>query len=69
MDNADSIRVLTKPETLKAVGLSAETWYRLERRGETPPKTQISTRRIGYRLIDIANWLDQRRRGGGNEVA
>jgi predicted DNA-binding transcriptional regulator AlpA len=60
----DAVRVLTRRETLKAVGLSDATWVRLEHRGETPPKTQISTNRIGYRLTDIAAWLDERRRGG-----
>ena len=64
MDNFDSVRVLTKPEALKVVGLSDRTWYRMEQRGETPPKTQISPNRIGYRLLDIMKWLDQRRRGG-----
>ena len=62
MDNFDSVRVLTKVETREAVGLSDRTWDRLERRGEGPPKTQISPNRIGYRLVDIREWLDRRRR-------
>jgi predicted DNA-binding transcriptional regulator AlpA len=67
VDNFDSVRVLTKPETLKMLGLSGPTWHRLEQRGQTPPKTDLSPNRIGYRVIDIMNWLDARRRGG--EVA
>jgi predicted DNA-binding transcriptional regulator AlpA len=61
----DSVRVLTKPETLEMLGLSQPTWLRMEMRGETPPKTQLSPNRIGYRLTDIKKWLDRRRRGDG----
>lgn len=63
MDDFDSVRVLSKPETLKLLGLSGETWYRMQRAGQLPPATQISDRRIGYRLLDLKAWLDQRRRG------
>lgn len=70
MDNDfDSVRVLTKPETLKILGLSEPTWLRMEQRGETPPKTQISPNRIGYRLVDIKEWLDRRRRRDGGKAA
>jgi predicted DNA-binding transcriptional regulator AlpA len=60
-NDLDIIRVLSRPETLKMVGLSDRTWDRLEARGETPPKTRISTNRVGYRVADIVRWLDQRR--------
>jgi predicted DNA-binding transcriptional regulator AlpA len=59
------VRVLTKPQAKKASTLSDRTWDRMEARGETPPKTQLSDNRIGYRLIDIIKWLDARRRGPG----
>ena len=53
MDDFDIVRVLTRAETIKALGLSPDTWARMEARGETPPKLQLSARRIGYRVIDI----------------
>jgi predicted DNA-binding transcriptional regulator AlpA len=56
-----AIRVLTRRETIKILGLSDRTWDRLEHNGQTPPKTQLSDNRIGYRLADIAKWLDGRR--------
>jgi predicted DNA-binding transcriptional regulator AlpA len=61
-DDFNSVRVLSKPQVLKATNLSDRTWERLEARGETPPKTQLSDNRIGYRLIDVEKWLDARRR-------
>jgi len=59
-DGLDAIRVLSRSETLKMVGLSDRTWDRLEASGETPPKTRLSPNRIGYRASDIRRWLDAR---------
>jgi predicted DNA-binding transcriptional regulator AlpA len=61
-DDFHSVMVLSKRQAFKAAGLSEKTWERLEARGETPPKTQLSDNRIGYRLIDVEKWLDARRR-------
>jgi predicted DNA-binding transcriptional regulator AlpA len=55
------LKVYTKKETQKILGLSGRTWDRLEALGETPPKTRLSPNRIGYRNSDIAAWLDARR--------
>ena len=57
---SDELKVYTKKETQKLLGLSGRTW-RLEALGETPPKTRLSPNRIGYRGSDIAAWLDARR--------
>jgi predicted DNA-binding transcriptional regulator AlpA len=58
---SDELKVYTKKETQKLLGLSGRTWDRLEALGETPPKTRLSPNRIGYRAPDIAAWLDARR--------
>jgi predicted DNA-binding transcriptional regulator AlpA len=63
-DDLNSIRVLSEPETYRAVGLSDRTWERLKAIGDVPPKTRLSEGRIGYRLSDIKKWLDARREGG-----
>ena len=57
----DSVRVLTRTQTIRALGLSDKTFERMEKAGETPPKTYISPRRIGYRVKHIQEWLDERR--------
>jgi predicted DNA-binding transcriptional regulator AlpA len=62
-DSLDSVRVLDEPTAIKLAGVSPRTWDRMRARGETPPITQISARRIGYRLIDLRAWLDARRVG------
>jgi predicted DNA-binding transcriptional regulator AlpA len=58
---SDELKVYTKKETQKLMGLSGRTWDREEAHGRTPPKTRLSPNRIGYRASDIAAWLDARR--------
>lgn len=59
----DSVRVIDRAQAIEAVGLSWNTWERMEERGETPPVTKLSKRRIGYRVVDLQRWLDARRSG------
>jgi predicted DNA-binding transcriptional regulator AlpA len=61
MSVEELLKVYTKPQAQKLVGISGRTWDRLEAVGETPPKTRLSPNRIGYRASDIAAWLDARR--------
>jgi predicted DNA-binding transcriptional regulator AlpA len=60
-DPFDSVRVVDEFTAIQLSGLSPRTWDRLRARGETPPITQLSSRRVGYRLIDLRAWLDARR--------
>jgi len=59
--NLDLVRVLTRPETIKAVGVSEKTWERLEALGDVPTKTRLFQGRVGYRLVHVKEWLDARR--------
>jgi predicted DNA-binding transcriptional regulator AlpA len=61
VDSPNSIRVLTEPELLQTLGLSDRTFERMKQRGDVPPKTQLSERRVGYRVCDVEEWLDKRR--------
>jgi predicted DNA-binding transcriptional regulator AlpA len=65
----DSVRVISRPDTIRLTGLAPRTFDRIEAKGEGPPKTQLSERRIGYRLIDIKEWLDARRVGASQTAA
>ena len=55
-------RVLSEKQTREIIGISESTSERMKEVGDYPPATQLSERRIGYRLIDIIRWLDKRRR-------
>jgi predicted DNA-binding transcriptional regulator AlpA len=63
-DDLDAVRVLTRSETLRVLGISDRTFDRIEYAGDGPPKTRISTGRIGYRVSDLKAWLDRRRERG-----
>jgi predicted DNA-binding transcriptional regulator AlpA len=56
------VRVLSRRETIQVIGVDERTFDRLEAAGDAPPKTQLSKRRIGYRLANIDAWLNGRRR-------
>ena len=60
-DGLNAIRVLSEIELRKMLGLSKKTFERLRYRGDVPPKTQLSDRRVGYRVCDVEEWLDRRR--------
>jgi predicted DNA-binding transcriptional regulator AlpA len=62
-DDFKTIRVLSRPETIRLVGVSERTWERLEAAGDVPPKIRLSEGRIGFRVSDIDAWLDARREG------
>ena len=57
----DLVRVLSEPEAIEAIGVSRRTWDRLKSLGDIPAKTRLSEGRIGYRVSDVAAWLDARR--------
>jgi predicted DNA-binding transcriptional regulator AlpA len=60
-DAFDLVRVVDEQTAIMLTGVSPRTWDRLRARGEAPPATKLSERRIGYRIIDLKNWLDARR--------
>jgi predicted DNA-binding transcriptional regulator AlpA len=60
-DIPECVQVLAERAAIKAAGVSEKTWKRLKARGETPPVTRLSPGRIGYRVADLAAWLDARR--------
>jgi predicted DNA-binding transcriptional regulator AlpA len=60
-DGLNAIRVLTETELCRTLGISNKTFERMRYRGDVPPKTQLSDRRIGYRVCDVEEWLDRRR--------
>ena len=56
----DDLRVLTSKQAIELLGISEQTFARLEARGEGPPKIRLSPRRIGYRVCDLKAWQDAR---------
>ena len=61
----DSLRVIPDKEMPGLLNISLATWERSKKAGDRPMVTQLSARRIGYRVSDIKAWLDRRREGSG----
>lgn len=55
--------LLSPRETARMLGnISDTTLWRMRQRGEFPEPVRISPGRKGYRVADIAAWLDARQR-------
>jgi predicted DNA-binding transcriptional regulator AlpA len=61
VQDIEAIRVLNRRDAIAQLGLSERTFQRLEASGDGPPKTRLSEGRVGYRVCDLAAWLDARR--------
>ena len=55
-------RIITKKELRQIVPFSPQHILRLEKLGRFPRRIQIGTRRVGWRLAEIENWLAARER-------
>ena len=55
------LKVFSRRETWLLLGLSEDTFRRLEEAGQAPDKTQLSDRRVGYTGRAIRAWQDARR--------
>jgi hypothetical protein len=56
------VRVISDKEMPGLLNISLATWERLKKAGDRPAVTQLSARRIGYRVDDTRAWLDGKRR-------
>jgi predicted DNA-binding transcriptional regulator AlpA len=61
VEDIEAIKVLNRREAVKHLGISERSFQRLEALGDGPPKTRLSEGRVGYRVSDVAAWLDARR--------
>jgi len=59
-NNQNQERVLRLAEVTKMVGLSRTTLWRMEQKGEFPARVPLSSRSVGWRFIDIDNWIKNR---------
>jgi predicted DNA-binding transcriptional regulator AlpA len=60
LDQLPPDAILTDREVSELVGISVDTLWRLERKGDAPPRIQLSARRHGRRLADVRHWLAER---------
>ena len=59
--NSENRPFMTIKEVSELLGISISTINRLVKRGEFPPKRQISPGRMGFIKYQIQEWIDNRR--------
>ena len=60
LDRLPPEAVLTDKQVCELVGISRDTLWRLERKGDAPARIQLSARRHGRQLSDVRRWLAAR---------
>jgi predicted DNA-binding transcriptional regulator AlpA len=55
-------RVLDSRESAAFCGISIPHWRRLYRAGKAPRPLQLGTRKYGWRIGDLVDWIEARRR-------
>lgn len=53
-------RILTKKEVCAIVPYTPQRIHRLERAGRFPKRLQLGPNRVGWRLVDIEKWINER---------
>lgn len=59
-ENKIQERILRLDEVTQLVGVSRTTLWRMERKGDFPARIPLSSRSVGWRSIDIDNWMKNR---------
>ena len=57
-------RVLDEKTAADFIGLSPATLERMRKLGTAPKHLMLSPRRLGYRVCDLLQWLDDRASAG-----
>ena len=52
-----SFKIIRAKELAESLGISIPTLWRMEKKGQLPPKIKISDRVSGWRETDILDWL------------
>jgi prophage regulatory protein len=63
------LRILTKKEVCTLVPYTPQHIHRLEKAGRFPRRIQLGPNRVGWRLVDIENWINARAAVAGASAA
>lgn len=57
----EDLVILRPKDIMDITGLSRETINRMEKRGDFPPKIQLSKRSIGWLETDVKKWFKEKK--------
>ncbi len=55
-----SWHIIRPSQLAEKLGVSRTTIYRMEKRGDLPPRIKMSNRAVGWRSDVIEEWLEER---------
>lgn len=59
-------KIFRPAEVVSLTGLSLSTIKRLEQRGEFPRRIKLSLKAIGWKSVDIQNWIESKKGEAAN---
>ena len=68
VERAQMDHVVAESATAEIIGVSKATLRRMVERGEGPRRLKLSARRVGYRMSDLAGWLNSRGEIAGSQT-
>lgn len=55
-------RVVRRKQLLELIGVSSTTQWRMERAGQFPARVRIGKGLVGWHLVEVEKWLEDRER-------
>ena len=58
--NGETMKLIRPNQLAEMLSVSTVTLWRMEKRGDLPPRIKISERAVGWRESDIEAWLNEK---------
>jgi predicted DNA-binding transcriptional regulator AlpA len=62
------LKIVRPAELAESLSVSKVTLWRMQKRGELPPKRQISSGVVGWLYSDLEEWLKERPLANNEEI-
>jgi|2_EtaG_2_1085320.scaffolds.fasta_scaffold06845_3 predicted DNA-binding transcriptional regulator AlpA len=62
------LKIVRPAELAESLSVSTVTLWRMQKRGELPPKRQISSGVVGWLYSDLEEWLKERPLANNEEI-
>ena len=64
-----NLKIVRPPELAESLSVSTVTLWRMQKRGELPPKRQISSGVVGWLYSDLVEWLKERPLANNDDIS
>lgn len=64
-----NLKIVRPAELAESLSVSTVTLWRMQKRGELPPKRQISSGVVGWLYSDLEEWLKERPLANNDDIS